>query len=99
MHVLHMVYSMFTLSESSGTGEVFFSSTRAAPLTLYVWSGPAQEHQLSDAGPGLAHFFLSCSRRGRIASIDRFYPAPENEESSTGVHRRPACLVNMTTYY
>lgn len=66
MHdVLHMVYSIFTLSEASDTGELSFSSMHAAPLTLYAWSGPAQEHQLSDAGPGLAHFFLSCSRRGR----------------------------------
>lgn len=74
MHdMLHMVYSMFTLSEAGDTDEPFFSSRRAAPLTLYAWSGPAQEHQLSDAGPGLVHFFLSCSRRGRIASVERFF--------------------------
>lgn len=58
-------------------------------LTVHTGSGPAQKHQLSDAGPGLVFFFLACSPsciwRGAysactyfIASKEGFYTASEN---------------------
>jgi|SRR6478735_2222979 len=58
-------------------------------LTVHTGSGPAQKHQLSDAGPGLVFFFLACSPsciwRGAysactyfISSKEGFYTASEN---------------------
>jgi hypothetical protein len=58
-------------------------------LTIHTGPGPAQKHQLSDAGPGLVFFFLTCSPsciwRGAysvctyfISSKEGFYTASEN---------------------
>lgn len=42
-------------------------------LTIHTGSGPAQKHQLSDAGPGLVFFFLACSPSCIWRGVQRMY--------------------------
>lgn len=93
---LHVRYLLFSSSEmhtdKTDRCTLFFpysASVWYMHLTVHTGSGPAQKHQLSDAGPGLVFFFLACSPsyiwRGAysactyfISSKEGFYTASEN---------------------
>lgn len=77
---LHVRYLLFSSSEmhtdKTDRCTLLFpcsASVLYMHLTVHTGPGPAQKHQLSDAGPGLVFFFLACSPRCIWRGVQHMY--------------------------